>query len=179
MRHPLRQSAGRFGAVLFACLLPAFVTATAQQERPETMPWQTSDAGHHRIDSVQFIAPAQVNIQARRTSVIELHFHVAEGLHINSHAPHDKTLIPTQIAVAESTGLNTRAIDFPPGTDTTLPFSPNQKMSVYTGEFVLTAHITSAPGNHLWQGVMRYQACDINQCMPPRKLPIAIDVIAK
>ncbi len=162
-------------SVFLAVLLPLF--GLAQQESQEKMPWQTDVP--HKAESVQFIAPAQVTVAARKPALIEMQFHIADGLHINSHAPHDKSLIPTQIAVADGDGLSTRAIDFPPGVDTTLPFAPKEKLSVYTGELILTAHITAAPGNHLWQGILRYQACDLNQCMPPRKLPITVDVIAK
>jgi len=162
-----------------ACmLLPlSILRLHAQQDSQEKMPWQTDAA--HKSESVQFVAPAQVTVAAHKPAVIELHFEVADGLHINSHSPHDKSLIPTQVAVADGDGLSTHAIDFPPGTDTSLPFAPREKLSVYTGGFFLTAHITAAPGNHLWQGILRYQACDLNQCMPPRKLPITVDVIAK
>ena len=29
------------------------------------------------------------------------------------------------------------------------------------------------------QGALRYQACDANACMPPRKIPVAISLLAK
>jgi hypothetical protein len=29
------------------------------------------------------------------------------------------------------------------------------------------------------QGALRYQACDANACMPPRKLPVAVSLLAK
>ena len=47
------------------------------------------------------------------------------------------------------------------------------------GELVLRAHINARPGDHLLEGVLRYQACDTNSCYPPRKAPVAIDVIAR
>jgi hypothetical protein len=43
----------------------------------------------------------------------------------------------------------------------------------------LRAHMTVAPGGHLLQGALRYQACDANSCMPPRKIPVAISLLAK
>jgi len=155
--------------------------AAIGQESDRKLPWQiggSSLAGKPKT-SVQFLAPEQVTVVANRPATVELHFRVADGLHINSHAPHDSSLIPTQVLVAESNGLTTQNIDFPSGTDTSLDFSPGEKVSVYTGEFVITAHIRSAPGDHLWQGVMRYQACDLSECMLPRKLAIAFDVIAQ
>jgi hypothetical protein len=39
-------------------------------------------------------------------------------------------------------------------------------------------HLTAQKGDHLVQGALRYQACDNSTCFPPRKAPVAIDVIA-
>ena len=69
--------------------------------------------------------------------------------------------------------------NYPDGVDFTLPLDPSTKLSVYTGELVLHAHINARPGDHLLEGVLRYQACDTNSCYPPRKAPVAIDVIAR
>ena len=80
---------------------------------------------------------------------------------------------------AAGTGLDTTAVDFPPGTDASFPFAPNEKLSVYAGDVVLRAHLTATPGDHLLQGALRYQACDANACMPPRKIPVAVSVLAK
>jgi hypothetical protein len=59
----------------------------------------------------------------------------------------------------------------------TLPIDPTTKLSVYTGEFIIQARIVATPGNHLVQGKLRYQACDQNQCMPPKTITVPIDVI--
>jgi hypothetical protein len=29
------------------------------------------------------------------------------------------------------------------------------------------------------QGALRYQACDVNACYPPREAPVAVDVVAR
>jgi hypothetical protein len=81
--------------------------------------------------------------------------------------------------VVDGDGVNVTGVDFPPGTDTSFAFAPNQKVSVYTGSVTLRAHMTVAPGGHLLQGALRYQACDANACMPPRKIPVAISLLAK
>jgi hypothetical protein len=81
--------------------------------------------------------------------------------------------------VVDGDGVNVSRVDFPPGTDTSFAFAPNQKVSVYTGAVTLRAHITVAPGGHLLQGALRYQACDANACMPPRKIPVAVRLLAK
>jgi hypothetical protein len=39
--------------------------------------------------------------------------------------------------------------------------------------------VTVTPGGHLLQGALRYQACDANVCLPPRKIPVAVSLQAK
>jgi hypothetical protein len=60
----------------------------------------------------------------------------------------------------------------------TLASDPKTPLSVYTGEFVIRAQIVSPSGNHLAQGKLPYQACDRNECMPPKTISVPIDVIA-
>jgi Disulphide bond corrector protein DsbC len=146
----------------------------------QKFPWQdTPEAGGKTPPTVRFEGPQQMNIAARKTQVVELRFHVQEGFHINSHMPHTKTLIPTQLMVVDGDGVNVSTVDFPAGTDTSFNFAPNEKVSVYTGDVTLRAHVTAAPGGHLLQGALRYQACDANACMPPRKIPVAVSLLAK
>lgn len=130
-------------------------------------------------DSVRFLFPEQVALPAKTPSVVELHFRVADGMHINSHAPHSKLLIPTNFIVPERAGINISAVDFPVGTDYSFSFSPQEQMSVYAGEFVLKAHITAQPGQHLLEAGLRYQACDSNSCYPPKMIPVALNITAK
>ena len=147
----------------------------------QKFPWQTEQgsAQGKTPPAVTFVGPEQIEVAARQPQEVELHFRVAQGLHINSHAPHSKNLIPTQLMVADEGGLNTTAVDFPPGTDTSFSFAPTEKLSVYTGDVLLRAHLTATRGSHLLQGALRFQACDANACMPPRKIPVAVSVLAK
>ena len=152
-------------AVLLVC-----VTASAQmiKDRP-LLPQATADA-------VQFLSPDRVTVAARHSTQVDLHFRVADGLHINSHAPLDKFLIPARFAVVEAPGLSVSAVDFPPGSDYALL---REKLSVYTGEFVLHARVTAQPGEHELQGALRYQACDKSTCMPPHSIPVSVTVVAQ
>ncbi len=144
----------------------------------QKLPWDNGDAQNAK-QFVKFLYPEQVSIPANQDSVVELHFAVNPGLHINSHTPHEKSFIPTQLIVAEPAGLTVKQVDFPPGTDFALASDPNEKLSVYTGEFVLRAHLKAQAGEHLIQAALRYQACDAMSCFPPRKAPVAVDVVAK
>jgi Disulphide bond corrector protein DsbC len=130
-------------------------------------------------DAVQFVYPARVTVSARHSAEIDLHFRITEGFHINSHTPPDKYLIPARLAVVEAPGLNVTAVDFPPGTDYALKVAPQQKLSVYTGEFVLHAHLTAQPGEHVLTGGLNYQACDTSSCLPPHTIPVSVTVVAQ
>ena len=152
--------------------------AAASVAGAQKLPWDNSDAQNVK-QFVKFVYPEQVSIAANQDSVVELHFAVNPGLHINSHTPHEKSFIPTQLIVAEPEGLMVKQVDFPPGTDFSLASFPNEKLSVYTGEFTVRAHVKAQPGEHLIQAQLRYQACDAMSCFPPRKAPVAVDVIAK
>src|SRR5271154_102901 len=128
---------------------------------------------------VTYLFPEQVSIAAQKPATIDLHFRVADGLHINSHSPREKSLIATNLAVAETSALKVPGVEFPAGTDYAFAFDPSEKLSVYTGEFTLKAHLTAPAGNYLLQGLLRYQACDSRSCYPPKTIPVAVDVIAK
>ena len=154
------------------------LAASGQVIKDQPLP--LPDGANQRADAaVQFLSPDKINIPARRAAQIDLHFRVADGLHINSHAPTDKFLIPSRLAVVEVQGLNVTKVDFPPGTEYAPQFSPREKLSVYTGEFILHAHLTAQPGEHLLEGALRYQACDANSCMPPHTIPVSVTVVAQ
>jgi hypothetical protein len=154
----------------------AFLLSGAAQN----LPWQNPGSeGGSPQQLVRFLYPQQVTLTAGKPATIELHFRINEGLHINSHAPRQKSLIRTELIEAEPPGVNIAAVDFPQGVDYAFPADPSQKLSVYNGEFVLKMHLTAPRGNHLLQGALRYQACDAHTCFPPRTLPVPVDVIAQ
>jgi hypothetical protein len=161
--------------VIVACSILALAAVFSGAQK---LPWQTNSQSDPK-QWVKFLYPEQVSVPANQDSVVELHFAVNPGLHINSHTPHEKSFIPTQLIVAELPGLTVKQVDFPPGTDFTLAADPSEKLSVYTGDFVLRAHVKAQAGEHLIQAALRYQACDATSCYPPRKAPVAVDVIAR
>lgn len=145
----------------------------------QKLPWQSDSAANKKSQAVQYLFPEQVAVAAGKDAVIDLHFKVDAGMHINSHAPREKGLIATRLIVAEMPGMKVGPVEFPAGSDYTLAAVPSDKLSVYSGEFVIHAHVQAAAGQHMFQGALRYQACDTNSCYPPREAPIAVDVIAK
>jgi Disulphide bond corrector protein DsbC len=129
--------------------------------------------------AVEYLFPEQVTLTAGKSSDVPLHFRIAPGLHINSHDPKDEFLIPTTFSIPETAGVRLDSVNYPAGSDFSLPIDPAAKLNVYTGEFVIQARIVAAAGNHLVEAKLRFQACDKNQCLPPKTIPVAIDVIGK
>lgn len=132
-----------------------------------------------KSDPVQYLYPEQVSVPAGKSTAVELHFRIAQGLHINSHTPSDDYLIPTVFSIPEGAGVRLEKAAYPAGADITLPADPKTKLSVYTGEFIIQARIVATAGNHLVEAKLHYQACNESQCLPPKTIPVAIDVIGK
>ena len=158
-----------------ACLFFAAVAALSAQSPLLDQKPQTGKAK----PAVAYLFPEQVTIPADKPAKVDLHFRVADGLHINSHAPHEESLIPTTLALPDSAGVRLANAAFPPGTDFAFAINPQEKLSVYTGEFTVHAELVAPRGEHLVQGTLHYQACNSEQCMPPHSIPVAIDIIAK
>lgn len=144
-----------------------------------------TDDGHRqsaaKVDAVAYLFPEQVTVVAGRASAVALHFRVAPGLHINSHTPSGDSLIATTFSIPADAGVRLNAARYPAGAEITLAVDsgPGNRLSVYTGEFVVQAQIVSARGDHLVEAKLRYQACDNRECMPPRTITVPIDVIGK
>jgi hypothetical protein len=132
-----------------------------------------------RTQAVAYLYPEQVNVPAGKPTLVLLHFRVAPGLHINSHAPREEFLIPTIFSIPPGKGVKLLSASYPAGKDITLPIDPKTKLNVYTGEFAIDAKIVAESGDHLIEAKLRYQACDQHECMPPKTIPVAIDVVGK
>lgn len=128
-------------------------------------------------EAVEYLFPEQVTVPAGKPSPVAMHFRIQQNLHINSHTPRTDYLIPTVLSIPESSGVRLAEAKYPAGTDFTLPAAPDEKLSVYTGEFIIQTKIVASAGNHLVEARLRYQACDQNQCLPPKTITVPIDVI--
>lgn len=147
----------------------------AAPARAQHMPWQTSK----NADPVVFLYPLQLSVPAGKSTPISLTFRVAGGLHINSHTPTSNSFIRTELLLPSDPDARLSAVHFPAGTQYALPAFPQDKLSVYTGQFTVHARVTATRGNHMLRAKLRYQACATNSCYPPRTVPVSIDVIAK
>ena len=128
---------------------------------------------------VEFLYPEQIHLPVGKSTLVTLHFRIAPGLHINSHDPKDEFLIPTVFSIPEGFGVHLESASYPAGVEFSLPAEPKSKLIVYSGDFSLQVKLTAVAGDHLIEGKLHYQACDNSACMPPRTIPVAIDVVAR
>ena len=102
-------------------LLSLVLTAAASAQSPLL---ESKPATPKSKAAVAYLFPEQVSVTAGKPSAVDLHFRVADGLHINSHAPHEEALIPTTLNLPDSSGVRLAQADFPPGVD--FAFAINQ-----------------------------------------------------
>jgi DsbC/DsbD-like thiol-disulfide interchange protein len=124
-------------------------------------------------------AAEQQTVAAGKRSVVELHFRVVDGFHVNSHTPKSELLIPTQITLQPAAGVKAAALEYPAGTAYSFSFDASEKLDVYSGAFTVKLPVLAEAGEHTVDGTLRYQACDHAACYPPKSLPIQVIFTAK
>ena len=131
-------------------------------------------------NSVTFVSAAPVVVAPGHTAQVTMVFKVGGGYHINSHKPLDELLVPTEVKLSPPTEIMISGIKYPQGQELNFPFSPDTKLSVYSGEFKVTAAVRptqNAPkGTFRVHGDLKFQACTDRQCFPPKKIPMEFDV---
>jgi hypothetical protein len=121
-----------------------------------------------------------VTAERTQATMVNLNFRVPPGYHINSNTPKSEFLIPTALKMDLPTDIILGKIEYPAGEDATFPFSPDEKLSVYSGDFTIALAVhplhSVVPGKYQMHGVLRYQACDNAACYPPKTLPISFAI---
>jgi len=163
--HQIKVGLGR-GGLLTLVLLAAAGPAAAQM--PPKAPVVTMSA-----------VPLLTAQRAKET-MVNLNFRVPAGYHINSNAPKSEYLLPTALKMDLPTDIILGKINYPAGEETSFPFSPDEKLSVYTGDFTIALGVhplhSVVPGKYVMHGVLRYQGCDNAQCFPPKNVPVSFEV---
>ena len=154
----------RFAWILPALLLTTCLWAQNLQDKPFVI-----------------MAPVgNVQVHAGATKDVSLDFRIGSEYHINSHTPHSPLLIPTALKLNPPATLTVADVKYPAGQDETFPFSPDEKLNVYSGDFSIDALLkvpaNTPPGNYPVKGELRFQACDRSACYPPRNLPVQFQV---
>ena len=133
-----------------------------------------------KAPSLTMAAVPLITAQRAAQTMVELHFRVPPGYHVNSNTPKSEFLIPTALKMELPTDIILGKIQYPAGADMTFPFSPDEKLSVYSGDFEIGLGVhplhSVVAGKYVMHGVLRYQACDNAACYPPKTLPVSFEV---
>jgi DsbC/DsbD-like thiol-disulfide interchange protein len=153
-------------------LVSAFAPVTARAQ----------DAGfesEQKPKSYIVYAAEPQTVAAGKKAVVELHFKVQDGFHVNSHTPKSELLIPTKLTLEPAAGVKAAALEYPAGTSYSFSFDPTEKLDVYSGAFTVKLPVVATAGEHRITGSLRYQACDHAACYPPKSLPVQVLFTAK
>ena len=133
-----------------------------------------------KVPSVVIAPVPLVTAPRAAQTMVNLDFRVPHGYHINSNTPKSEFLIPTALKMDLPTDIILGKIEYPVGEDASFPFSPDEKLSVYSGDFTIAVGVhpmhSVVPGRYVMHGVLRYQACDNAACYPPKTLPVSFEV---
>ena len=151
-----------------AILVMALAAVAVAQVPGDKQPYVTMAP----IGTVQLRAGASVNVA--------LDFRIGSEFHINSHHPKADYLIPTVLKLNAPEQFTVADLMYPAGEEMAFPFSPDEKLSVYSGDFsinaVLKAPTNATAGSYPVKGELRFQACDHSACYPPRSIPVQFQV---
>src|SRR4029079_14530544 len=93
------------------------------------------------------------------------------SFHINSNMPKSEFLIPTALKMNASTDFMVGKVNYPAGEDLSFPFSPDEKLNVYTGDFnvdVLVRPLKSVQvGKSFFRGSLNSKESTTPECYPP------------
>jgi hypothetical protein len=174
-------SKAKFALILCSALLSGAALAQSTQEpsvtyTPIAPPSTTKGKG----PSVTIAPVSLVTAPRAKETMVDLDFRVASGFHINSNTPKSEFLIPTKLNMDVPTDIALGKIEYPAGQDVSFPFSPDEALNVYTGDFTVKVAVhplhSVVPGKYVMHGFLRYQACDNAQCFPPKNLPVSFEV---
>jgi cytochrome c biogenesis DsbD-like protein len=133
-----------------------------------------------KLPSVVMAPVENVQLRAGGSFDLALDFRIGADFHINSNKPRADYLIPTVLKLNPTEPVAIADVKYPAGEDMTFAFSPNEKLSVYSGDFtintVLKALANAAAGTYPVKGELRFQACDRSACYPPRRIPVQFEV---
>ena len=122
----------------------------------------------------------RVTVAAGSAVNVPFKFWLSHGYHINSNIPRSELLIPTVLTLESPSPQVTFRLTYPKGEDVAFDFEPGTKLSVYEGEFIITARVRAAratkPGVHTVRGALKYQACNDRACFPPKSMPVEFEL---
>ena len=158
----------------------ALLAALAAGQESPTDPSANQDIPGRKTPFVSMTPSPVVTITRGKSNPVNLRFHVGSGFHVNSNLPKSEFLIPTVLKLSAPTDIVIGRVTYPAGSEMSFAFAPEDKLSVYSGEFPVVVEVRPLaeviPAKYMIRGELKYQACDNAACYPPRKLPVQFEV---
>jgi hypothetical protein len=140
----------------------------------------SASPAHGAGPSVTLVSAPLATVPRGQAGVVKLRFHIGNGYHINSNKPKEEFLIPTALKLDAPTDIVITKTTYPTGEELSFDFDPNEKLSVYTGDFIVSVGVRPlkdvVQGKYAVHGTLKYQACDNRACYPPKTLPVDFEV---
>ncbi|HEU5179584.1 MAG TPA: protein-disulfide reductase DsbD domain-containing protein [Candidatus Polarisedimenticolia bacterium] len=118
-------------------------------------------------------------LPAGKTGRIVVTVTLSPEFHVNSHTPSQDYLIATSIETTAADGLEVGGWKYPEGETKRFAYS-EEPIQVYEGSFrvegTIKAPATLSPSRRDLRLLLKYQACTIDRCYPPKKEPITLSV---
>lgn len=102
---------------------------------------------------------------------------LAEGFHVQANPASERFLIPVVVAFERKDLAHLTTVKYPEAHEKMFGFSP-KALRVYEGEFTIRVSFKSVPsrdGGKL-SGVLRYQACTDDACLPPAQESFTVSI---
>lgn len=102
---------------------------------------------------------------------------LAEGFHVQANPASEKFLIPVVVAFERKDLAHLTTVKYPEAQEKMFGFSP-KALRVYEGEFVIRVMFKDLPpqaGGRLG-GILRYQACTDDACLPPAQESFTVSI---
>ena len=127
-------------------------------------------------DILTTAAPPKLSVKRGASVAIPLAVRVKQDYHVNTNAPNEEYLIPLRLTW-DPKPLTVEAVNYPPGKNEKFDFS-QKPVNVYTGDFTIETRFQvpddARVGLAFASGKLRYQACNLTMCLPPKTIPIQV-----
>mgnify|MGYP005850899489 FL=1 len=121
-----------------------------------------------------------VRVAPGDTTVIAIKATLDPRYHIQSNAPLEEWIYPTELDVELPEGWLAGPVSYPPVEEKAFEFSPDAKMAVFGQEPVFLVSVTvpedAKKGSQTIKAFLLFQACDDKQCLPPDEAGIDLEI---
>ena len=129
--------------------------------------------GRKPLDATASVTPSSVKPGAQ--GVFKITLHLIEGVHVNASITSDPYLIPTVFTPNAMAAVRWGVVEYPEPVQATEWYS-TEPLLVYRDTAVITVPFQVAPHTTAKQaelsGILEAQACDHEQCYPPRRITL-------